>query len=264
MGLRPSEKIEFVVFHPGRLIFPLNLKSGSTTIIDAILQIAGIGEDTPVERSVFKWAPHYEQLAQAGIVGYYQPVEELINIRNTYSDYCLSACVRNPYDRIVSGYRYRYRYRAKELAREFRPEVYRKAKLQKLFGGKNRRNDASFIANEVCRNFSFSEFLRIIERDGTSIDPHFSVQSDYLGTDRLEYDCFLKLEHLGADFSNLLKQLPLPREMQSRTVELRHRNPSVASKRHADLTPQNRKIIEKVYAGDFAMFGYTFSSELAL
>jgi len=139
--------------------------------------------------------------------------------RNIYNeDDELFGIVRNPYDKIVSAFKYRY--------------------------GKNAtKKELNKFIKDKLTNFEKNE-----RWNGCHILPqhkytHGNIKSDYI----------LKFENLDNDFKNLIKN---NENKNIKTINLQKNNKSGSKLNMNDLTQKSKDLIYKAYKKDFELFGY--------
>lgn len=181
-------------------------------------------------------------------IHYYFPRTRFRNpVKDKYKDYFKFAFVRNPYDRLVSGY---------------------KDKIQSP-GQTGIINSQK----EFYRDMPFKEFVKIVSKTPDSkIDRHFRSQSWFLThkhgknknknksknkKQKLIPDFIGKLENLNEDYKKAMKKLGI-----KNPVELPHANKGKINKnkqkKYKDYYKDKeiKKLVQKRYKKDFELFDY--------
>lgn len=138
------------------------------------------------------------------------------------------AIVRNPYTRALSAW------------------------LNKFKGSE--RKKAAFRARLGAEGESFADFLAAVGRQSPQeMDPHWRVQAVNLHTDLIRYDRFVRFEDYDAAFGEIVARFY--GEAPRRDV---HRGNTGAGARLAEhYTTALAEEVQRIYAADFAMFGYS-------
>lgn len=142
------------------------------------------------------------------------------------------SCVRNPYARALSGY------------------------LDKALHG-----DISLYRElHGVRPASFEAFLLALEAHPVRrLDEHFAPQWINLGLPGVKYDAVFYLENI-AELRNALRSVVSNFEVESRVPHAR----GASDKLKAFYSRQAIELTQKLFAGDFARFGYSMDTERAL
>lgn len=141
-----------------------------------------------------------------------------------YKDYFKFAFVRNPYDRLVSGWH-------------------------------NKIIDKNFLGFENERWEDMKHFDRFVDYvSGLDLDTcnnHFRRQCHVIDLNEVNY--IGRLENFEADLSEIFKMLGLPK------VEIPHKNKSVNRQSYQEYyTASTRQKVERMYRKDLQLFGYSF------
>ncbi len=140
------------------------------------------------------------------------------------------ACVRNPYDKALSGY------------------------LDKFFEEK-RDEYKTKLGFEAGQEVSFHDFLqRLIETPLRDIDIHFLPSWCTLLMPHVEYDKIVHLENFDEDFQDIMQRLNLPgKPGDYKTDGHATRSSSKLTKHY---TKECIKLVQELYKSDFEYFRY--------
>ncbi len=137
--------------------------------------------------------------------------------------------VRDPYGRALSAYS---------------DKVLRKRKQARAF--------YRWLGPE--RPAEFIEFLRYLADGGVHDDPHWAPQTDLMLLPLADFDLIGRLESLEADLGRIVARLFGP----DQPLAIRRAGPRTDSNRRlaAAYTPEGLALVNRIYAADFAAFGY--------
>ncbi|KPP89244.1 MAG: sulfotransferase [Rhodobacteraceae bacterium HLUCCA08] len=144
----------------------------------------------------------------------------------------LFSFVRNPFDRLRSAY----------LNKIARPRKHSRPREQAGFDPDHRPG--------------FAEFVESLDgRDPAGFNPHWRPQVLNLSVDRLQFDFIGRLERFDADWASLETRvgqaLPISRAGKRTGRDVSH---------PAEYDMRLTRIVARVYAADFARFGYSDAS----
>jgi hypothetical protein len=140
------------------------------------------------------------------------------------SSYFKFAFVRNPWDRLISGWQNKI----------VRQTIYRK----------------KWYTGDTTKLESFVDFLETL--DLSNCDPHFRLQTQLIPLDLIDF--IGRFENFDIDLKNVLAQLGLNAEIQ-----LEQKNASETRVSYQEyFTPELRKRVEKLYEDDIKTFEYEF------
>lgn len=236
----------FIVSHPRKLVYAEVPKCASTTMHKLFLEVSGI--HTEVEPHFGIWRePLAAARRAAGLEAHEIPDTGLDAFVGGHRGYRFFTVVRNPYGRCLSGYGQQVRRYAKRFARL----AFARAKLRQMLtrrfaddaGGPHR-----IVTETLQRAISFEEFVRGIERHGTSFDKHFALQSHVIRLGRIPYDTLVRMEDLADGLRAIFDDADLARLPACNVTR---------SGRSLDaLSPSMRETIFSLYEADFRAFGY--------
>jgi len=245
--------LNFIVYDPGRLIYVLGPKLGSTGTVDLFVRLAGIETAQGSVRGAAEEAMATGRFAAEGVQflrGYHRRLREL---RAAYPDYALFANIRDPYARILSN----YYSKMNRYAARFAPGVFRYGKLHQVLKGPGRWTDNRHGNKAMHRRIPFLEMLRGLERHGIDFDPHFNLQSVVLDLADTPYDRLFRIETLDDELLPALAGRGVAPALLARVSGLNRRNQSAYDRDVGALfTPEACAIIERLYARDFDALGY--------
>jgi hypothetical protein len=145
--------------------------------------------------------------------------------------------VRNPYDRVLSGYL------SKVVARE---EEGRRPKSRPW------RGSGATLADGA----SFEQFCRYLAEGGLYTNYHWAPQSDFLTFALANYDFVGRLETIGRDFRELSRRIKGPGFEAAMVEEDPLHATGASSKRSRYYTPALYALVYDIYRQDFDSFGY--------
>jgi hypothetical protein len=173
--------------------------------------------------------------------------------RARFPDFAMLTNIRDPYDRALSN----WFSKINRYARAFQPGVYRYGKLRQLLLGPAKWGQSRWGNPFMQKKISFEAMLTGLAREGPGFDAHFDLQWNVLDMGRLRYDRVLRLETLDDTLIPTLAELGMPQAMLARVRGLNRANASAYDQaKDSYLTPAARRLIEEVYARDFAELGY--------
>jgi hypothetical protein len=188
-------------------------------------------------------------MSHQGLVINKLDAEEILKLRELYPDYLFVTVMRDPAERLVSGYFSKINRFCKKFARP----LYAWGKLRQLLAGPTAWGDVN-VGNRYMRKFiSFDEFVAALEFYGTDWDAHFALQSKLNGIAQVNYDQVIRLESLDTDLLVLLKERGLPAETLSRLQSIPRLNKTGSSEKEGQslLTSQLQKRIAAIYRQDY-------------
>lgn len=175
--------------------------------------------------------------------------------------------VRNPYDRLISG----YVNKMVELPKAYRkPEV-----MQCLLSGELNEYMLFFyrMQHAICQTMKvrprspyakdfepvpFEHFVRhVCSLPDRSLDPHFQSQCHVGRFDCIEYDFIGRVENFEHDMAHVLDQIGAPERLRE-GLNKRSNSTGANSKRGHYYTPELKKLVYDRFQGDFEEFGYAF------
>ena len=218
-----------------RYVYVINPKVASTSIRNRLRELNGYPElENPrdirdYERSGFLLPRH---LSNRKLVDIFENPE--------FFHFCF---VRNPFDRLVSGYKF---------FRDTMADHYGKRRHQRVL--QRRCDPRRDIARK--RQLSFPEFVEdICLNDQHVIDQHWRPQTSVLKTHLIDYDFIGRIESFAEDLTQVLKRLGADEELLKKTG-----NVTNASGRKTDLgewyDEHLADLVRRKYAADFEEFGY--------
>jgi hypothetical protein len=162
------------------------------------------------------------------------PHYQLILSEHDFDRYFKFTFVRNPWDRLVSGFRF--------------------LKSGGLNGG-----DRAWAREHLAPFDDFHDFVaRWVDRKNVSTWKHFAPQYKYIcepGGENLKVDFVGYFEHLADDFEHVRAKLGL-------RAGLEHHNRTSGSREdyRACYSTETRDLVADVYAEDIRLFGYDFET----
>lgn len=179
------------------------------------------------------------------------PTYQIVFSKADFDAYFKFAFVRNPWDRVLSGYRFMrsvYRQYESEYGSVPRPEEYtdasddRKTKLSTKFEVHGYADFEAFVTDWISpRNLRVHEQFRPQHRFVCSPDG------------RLQLDFVARFESIESDFATIAERLGI-----DATLGHDNRTDGAAVDYRDHYTPQMRRIVEQHYAKDIELFDYSF------
>lgn len=169
---------------------------------------------------------------------------QMIYDKADFDSYFKFAFVRNPFDRLLSGYRYANQ--EAELARAGDPSRR---------DGKARK---PLVSTAVTEHEDFEHFVRDwVNPTNVRTFEHFRPQHRFVCTP----DGEIPLDHLGR-FESMEESFGVITDRLGLDVDLRHdrrsKDPGTDSHYSDHYTPSMRRTVERVFARDLRLFEYTF------
>lgn len=178
---------------------------------------------------------------------FFNNVTELSTSKNPYLNATLFAVVRNPYTRIISEYYFRQLEVKQQNLTQVEDSTLFNKYVWNLVGKMKQAKRARMVGNSFERgdNAYYQE------------NGHFIPQYDYIYSDTQQrmVDYVIHYEMLATEFQSLMKMYNIKNmtlsQERGRSSEQVKKSLSVAN-----LTVDNIRLIDSVYARDFVTFGY--------
>jgi hypothetical protein len=136
--------------------------------------------------------------------------------------------VRDPYARVLSAYRDKVLQGRPQGVRHFGPDVRQSPP-------------------------DFTTFCRFLEQGGLYLDAHWAPQTDLMVLPLHRFDLIGRVETLSTDLDTITRRIwNTPTLMPDRVGNVTEAERRIS----ADYTPEARAIVARLYASDFAAFGY--------
>lgn len=219
-----------------KTIYFENPKVACTKIKRMLVQLGGYSLPTPA------WRIH----ERAGI-GHTSP-DDLGSLsapgiveRLESAEWHVFSFVRNPYDRLVSGYR---------------------SKVQSsLEGYDSFRDELAAISGSPANQITFGQFARFVcDQVDAARDTHWRTQAALLRPDLIGYDQIGRFENFASDLAFVLAQR-WPNEQLPEPIEERVNSTSKGSWR-SEYNNELAELVYRTYRIDFETFGYDPNSWL--
>lgn len=204
-----------------------NFENSEKLMFIHIPKTAGTSVETYAKTHNIKWGRHvkYPRPVKKVSAPYWHIPPKYFNRNNSpYKGKILFAIVRNPYERIISEYKYRN-------------EIFPKNKKNVNKKNVNKKNLNEFIHNAEI----------IYDKNNFCFDGHLLPQNEFVDS-KTE---ILKIENLDKEFSNLMKKYNYPDKKLGKSFKT-STNLSVK-----DLDRKSINIVNNIYHEDFNNFGYT-------
>ena len=173
---------------------------------------------------------------------------EVAHILATYTK---AIAVRDPLQRLLSGYRDKF---LKRLKADGTLECLYCSSLGRRIIQRFREN-ASIEALETGKYVTETEFLRYVTQEANILDWHFIEYHRICDPCHIQYDYIVKMEHISRESPILLKNVL----NTSMAFPLNHVSIKSAEHRHTlNITDDLKKAITQKYKMDYQIFGYQF------
>jgi hypothetical protein len=216
-----------------RYVYLDNPKTGCSSLKSALVELEL--RDAGSDLDCYDWKayhnPNVSPLRRLTDLGVADPLSYLAS-----SGFRFVTFVRNPYDRLVSGYR-------DKILRN-RPQ---KREILRALG---------YAMDALETPVSFEDFVRaVVVQTDYEMNPHWRVQASQTLYELLEFSFVGRFERYEADFAAFFQSLGLPPEQ---TPSLRHLNPSGERDGFKGyFTDELRALVYQRYKQDFDYFGYS-------
>lgn len=237
-------------FDPARLVVTAVPKSGSTTLIAAFLVLTGYREEYP--RRFLRMPGSEALLAERGLVITRMALSELNKLQSELTDYRFVTVMRDPAERLLSGYFNKINRYCKRYARL----TYLWGKLRQFFAGPTAWGDINYGNRFMRARVSFDRFVAGLERHGIAWDNHFALQTHLAGTQFVAYQEIVALESLDTSLRDLLVQRGMDAKLLAPLSELPRFNATGSENdRQLLLNGSLRARIEDLYRKDYEFLG---------
>jgi hypothetical protein len=245
--------LNLIVSEPARIIYVLGPKCGSTGMVDLFLRLSGHELPEGKHRKFADAAMQDGRLVEGGLHFYRCYHRGVHEVRARFPDYALLTNIRDPYGRALSN----YFSKINRYARAFAPSVFRYGKFRQFLSGPKKWGRSRHGNPFMQQRISFEEMLRGLAEHGPDFDPHFNLQWNVLDFAHLTYDRVLRLETLDTALIPTLEEFGMPSEMLARVDRLNHANASSYQRdKESYFSPEARRLINQIYAQDFAKLDY--------
>lgn len=232
------------------LCMVLTPKVASTTMLKFAISLCGVEIG---ERNARKYArKEAKNLEDRGLVQLNIPSSTLCEFAEQYTNYKWIAVTRNPYSRVISG----YKSKVQRYAREFQFSTYIWTGLIKTLKGPKSWDDSRVHAVEVAKRISFFEFLNGLKRHGLNWNGHFQLQTCQLALPEMRYDFIIKQEELDEGVRLVAQSVGVSGDS---IPSLSYTNVSSDRKFDKDsLSVEERELVWQLYKKDFDLLGYEY------
>lgn len=172
---------------------------------------------------------------------------ELKLLQSELEDYYFVTVMRDPAQRLLSGYLNKINRYCKRFARP----IYLWGKLRQFLSGPNAWGDINCCNRYMRQLVSFERFVAGLERHGTDWDRHFSPQTALAETSLINYQEVIYLEVLDSALTDLLAKRGLEPEVLDRLHNLPRFNSTKRDTVQAPLTDSLLKRITALYKADY-------------
>ncbi len=247
VNLEHVSNLVTIRYTPARLVITTIPKSGSTTLIATFLVLAGFGSENPWHFIRERGAA--SRLAEHGLTIKAMRIEEVKHLQKEFGDYYFATVMRDPAQRLVSGYFNKINRYCKRFARP----IYFWGKLRQFLQGPSSWGDIN-CGNYYMRQFvRFEDFLAGLEQHGTGWDKHFAPQSILAGTKKINYQDLIRLEKLDTSLTDLLAMRGIDSMSLEKLRALQRFNVTEDTNRKTLLTNSILKRIEDLYQIDYCL-----------
>lgn len=236
-----------IKYDPARLVVVSSPKVGTTTLIGTFLSAAGFVDNVSNPRGFLRSGETEAKARAAGLTIRERPTREVIQMRAELQDYEFVLVVRDPVQRLVSG----YRNKTNRYCKRFLKPAYYYGKLRQFMKGPPEWSDINCGNSYMRRFISLEEFVGGLEEHGTEWDNHFAQQTGLAGVDQINYEHVIRLEELDARLPEILAGRGLSGEALSRvSTTKRFNSTSGAGKPGASIPQELVARIKALYEED--------------
>ncbi|CAL1241802.1 sulfotransferase family 2 domain-containing protein [Candidatus Methylocalor cossyra] len=219
-----------------RYVYMDNPKTGCSSLKSALVELETRGTENPVD--CYDWTVFHSSgvspLQRITRLGASAPLSFLVA-----EGYRFFTFVRNPYTRLLSGYR--------DKIVKNKPQ---KRHILRVMG---------YDIADLQRPISFAEFVKaVVRQTDYEMNPHWRVQKVQILYEVLDYAFVGRFEAYQRDFYRVFELLGIPQE---ETPQLRHLNRTKEGEREGCgqyYTKELQAMVYERYREDFETFGYGY------
>jgi hypothetical protein len=237
-----------VLYKPARLMVVTSPKVGSTTILSIFVTLAGFEEHAKDPRKFLRMDSSAEKLADKGLTMVDMTAKEIADVREAHPDYTFVGVMRDPTQRLVSG----YFNKINRFAKRFAKPVYFWGKLRQILAGPPKWDDINVGNGHMQKFISIEQFVSGMEEHGTEWDNHFALQSRMTGMKDVRYEHVLLLEDLNRVLPDILADCGVDAQDLARLPGVPRLNAVKGSRDFAStLGPDLQARIKALYQEDY-------------
>lgn len=248
----PNLRVPVIEFAPARLLHVTPPKTGSTSLLQAYMQMAGLAGPDEAVRAAYRTSFDAGRATEAGLVLHKVKLDDLGALVAQRDGWTVICTIRSPYDRAVSN----WFSKLNRYAKHFDPPSYRYGKLRQLLEGPRSWPHIERANAHMQRRIPFRAMLEGLAAHGVGFDNHFEQQSRLLMLDKVRYGRVIRLEEMGTEFPRALSELGVPQALTARLATLPHRNKTASQRTSALLDAAAVALIRRIYAADCLSLGY--------
>lgn len=245
-GRVKRRRMHLVVCEPWRLVYAPLPKCASTTMINLLMDLAGMPprrgpRDCPrkVAADVGRRATGtYEVLLEQA---------EIAAVVRRLGAYTWFSVVRDPFSRVESN----YHNKLNRYARRYQPLAYLASYATPVRPGTSTDAWQAARIRTMQSLIPFERFVHGLDRHGIDWDPHFAPQADVLELDRVRFDRLIDMERLPDGLEALFRERGGLPAIRAALEGMRRFNASRSADARSLWTPHLRAIIRDLYRVDF-------------
>jgi hypothetical protein len=224
-------------------------KAASTTLTNELVTLhSGLPRLSKAVRNAMRKPGMRQRLADQGFQQKWFHDDAIEDAVRKYQGYYFFTFVRDPYSRLLSG----YRNRLNRYARYFNKRAYYLGKLYQVLEPLKGRYDRWHSVFGIRRLISFSELVHGLARNGVDFDRHFCRQTDLVCPDVIPYNFIGKIETLTVDLVAIKRELGIEADDDQPTQKLNSTGGALADY----YTDGLKMIVADLYRADFDNFKY--------
>lgn len=233
----PTDQLDYSIhISPGyRYVYMDNPKTGCSSLKSALIELET--RDSQYELDVYNWRNLHNRgvspLLQLGDTRSPAPLSGLVR-----KGFRFITFVRNPYSRLLSGYR-----------DKMHKHTRMKAEVLRLLG---------FPESDLDRPISFEDFVKaVVGQTDWQMNPHWRPQTAQVLYGILDYHFIGRFEHYDRDFAALFESLGIPPEQVPASRHMNRTKDGPGEGCRSYYTEELRELVLNRYREDFLNFGYS-------
>jgi hypothetical protein len=242
--------MHLVVCEPCRLVYAPLPKCASTTMINLLMDLAGMPPRRNPRDCPRRTAATIER-ATAGTYELRLKHGEVPEVARRFGAYTWFSVVRDPFSRVESN----YHNKLNRYARRFHPLTYLRSYATPVRPGISVEAWQAARIRTIQSSISFEQFVLGLATRGVDWDLHFEPQSRVLELDRVSFDHLIDISRLADGLSAMLRNTGRQDVVRGAIENLRRFNASNSADAHDRWTPRMRAVVADLYCSDFEAFG---------